>query len=310
MYEHPLDFSVANAPFVFRQISAVLTYGIYKLGFYYPNGIMFNEAGYDQRIFFAALFSNYLCLVATAWIAGLIVSQLTGSSSLTYQLMAGFLCFLSFHVQSVLITGLTEGASWLLMTAAFLAYIKRNMLILMIILLVSVLQRETILIAFASIAFMVWILEPTSRRYNGGVFIWSIICFAAYLSLRKFTGVTGYEQQMQVNLFFNQLVSFHFTKEILTQVGFSQNVFFIYMLLALVTFKAVPEQRFWMPVLLFAITILFLVGVVTGIGNNMGRICGIFSPIFASFACISLLRMDEGKSLSVHTTQINEGKLG
>ncbi|MBI3675224.1 MAG: hypothetical protein HY243_01230 [Proteobacteria bacterium] len=118
MYRHPLDFTVADPSHVLRQGSAVLTYLFYEIGVYYPAQISFHDSHIDQRLYFAALLANYVALLIAAAIAGEIAQAKTGG--LAYSLIAGLLCLLSFHAQNFVVTGLTEGVTWLFMALIFL----------------------------------------------------------------------------------------------------------------------------------------------------------------------------------------------
>src|SRR5450631_1529816 len=115
MYRSPLDFGVEKSPFVYRQLSAIATHIVYVAGIYYPNTIWFNDAGYDQHVFFAALLTNYVFLVLTAWVVGAIVEYELGENAFIPALLGGLLCLLSFHSQVSVITGNTEGVSWFLL---------------------------------------------------------------------------------------------------------------------------------------------------------------------------------------------------
>ena len=78
MYQTPLDFTAANAPWVYRQISAVLTHAMFAAGVYYPNETAFAGPAFDPRLFFAALATNYLGLVLSATLAGEVTRRETG----------------------------------------------------------------------------------------------------------------------------------------------------------------------------------------------------------------------------------------
>src|SRR5580658_922947 len=81
MYLSPLDSSAARSPFIYRQLSAIATHLVYITGIYYPNAIWFNDARYDQHVFFAALLTNYIFLVLAAWVVGAIVEREIGESA-------------------------------------------------------------------------------------------------------------------------------------------------------------------------------------------------------------------------------------
>ncbi len=293
MYLKPLDFSVADVPFVFRQLSACLTHLVYQMGIYYPNHIFFEDSRFDQRIFFAAIFSNYLCLIATSWLAGIAVNILSRTNSLIYPLIAGFFCFLSFFTQVTVLTGLTEGLSWLMLTAGFIFYLQRRLLLLSVILLLAVFQRETIIIVFGVIAAFGLVNTRNEEWYaNLKVFGWALLCFILYIGMHKFSGVPGNGGQTDLTALLTHLQLFRPTREIVFQGVLSQNLLVIYGLLCPMLIRYMPEQKFWMPALLTTIVVLIIVGIAAGIGNNVGRICGILTPIFAIFVSKALLHIE------------------
>lgn len=303
MYLQPLDLSAASGPFVFRQLSALLTHAVYVSGIYYPNDIWFSDPKYDQRVFFAAIFSNYLCLIAAAWLAGVAVEIKTGTSSLVYPLIAGLLCFLSFHSQSLVLTGLTEGLNWLMTTAGFIAYLQRRLILLGAILILAVFQRETIIIAFSVIAACGLVLDGVAaggRQFNAKVLGWTLVCFILYVIMRKVSGVEGYNEQVNSSALFAGLQQFHPTRQLVFQGLISQNVLLIYGLLCLIAVRKMPEQRFWIPALSATFIVLLLVGLAAGIGNNVGRICGILTPIFAIFSSTALQHIESARAPQNH----------
>ena len=48
----------------------------------------------------------------------------------------------------------------------------------------------------------------------------------------------------------------------------------------------------WLPVLLATLLCLNLAGLAAGIGNNIGRVGGLLTPIFAALAAVDLRRLD------------------
>ena len=68
-YLHPLNLHATVAPFVYRQVSAVLTNLVYRFGPYYETQIFYSNPRFDQHVFFAALLTNYLALAACAAVA-------------------------------------------------------------------------------------------------------------------------------------------------------------------------------------------------------------------------------------------------
>ena len=51
MYLSPFDFTAAPAPFIYRQLSAIVTHLVYAAGIYYPNAIWFHDAATTSMCF-------------------------------------------------------------------------------------------------------------------------------------------------------------------------------------------------------------------------------------------------------------------
>jgi len=291
MYLSPLDFTAAPSPFVYRQLSAIVTHWVYAAHIYYPNAIWFQEAGYDQHVFFAALLTNYVFLVLTAWVAGAIVEQL-GENRFIPATLGGLLCLLSFESQVSVITGLTEGLSWFLLALAFLFYLRRQALPLAVILTLAIVQRETILIVFASISGLALLLRPDERRFNGFVFLGSLMCCIAYLVMRmKIVPAAGAAFQTNPAALFENLRHLHVTRDLIFQGLVSQNLLWLF--LAAVAVAADRRTRtFWLPVLGGTFLVLAVVSLAAASPNNVGRIASILHPILAAFIAASCARLE------------------
>jgi len=300
MYRTPLDFSVAEAPFVFRQLSALLTHAILELKLYYPTEIQFQDPQYDQRVFFAALLANYLCLVATAWLSGYAVEIITGRRSLIFPLLAGVLCFLSFYGPFYVVTGMTEGLSWLMLIASFVAYLRHGTALLFVLLALAVLQRETILIVFAIISACSLWLRPEQRRFDARILGWTILCIVAYVLMRKLAPVAGYENQTQLGSAIETLRKLHINGALIFQGLLSQNIAFLCLAGGAIAGAWKTPKRFWGIALFAAFIVLLVAGLASGIGNNVGRICGILTPAIAVFCTLWL------RSFETTLSQTNE----
>jgi hypothetical protein len=291
MYLSPLDFTAAPSPFVYRQLSAIVTHWVYTAHIYYPNTIWFQEPGYDQRVFFAALLTNYFFLVLTAWVVGAIVEQL-GEDRFMPATLGGLLCLLSFETQVSVITGLTEGLSWFLLSLAFLFYLRRNALPLAVILTLAIVQRETTLIVFAAISGISLLLRPEDRRFNGFVFLGSLMCCVAYLVMRiKIVPAAGAAFQTDPVALFDRLKHLHVARDQLLQGFASQNLLWLFVAAA---FTAADRRTrtYWLPVLLGAFLVLVAVSLAAASPNNVGRIAAILHPLFAAFIAVACARLE------------------
>jgi hypothetical protein len=290
MYASPFNLHATQSPFVLRQVSAVLTYLVWKAHIYYPNHIWFQAPGFDQRIFFAALFTNWVFLVLAAATAGVIAEEIAGRRNPMIAVVAGFLCLLSFHTQYVVITGVTEGPSWFLLTVGFLAYLRKMRVTLALILMLAIFQRETLLIVFGCIAAFDLIRQRVDVPFRLMVFGWSLACFGVYLGLRRL--LPGYEDETHLGGVLSVLRSTPFNGDLLFQGLLSQNIILISVILALMVKGPTANKRRWLPVLLATLLCLDLAGLASGIGNNIGRVGGLLTPIFAALAAVDLKRLD------------------
>jgi len=244
--------------------------------------------------FFAALLTNYIFLVLTAWVVGAIVEHELGELTFIPATLGGLFCLLSFHSQVSVITGLTEGVSWFLLALAFLFYLRQQALSVFIILALAILQRETILIVFASISGIALLLQQDKQRFNAIIFLWSAACCIAYLLMRTIIlPIPGATEQTDPAAILEHLRTFHLTRDILFQGFLSQNLLWLY-LIAVILFGDERSRRLWLPTLLGTFLVLTVVSIAAGIDNNLGRIASILSPIWAAFVatfCVRLERM-------------------
>jgi hypothetical protein len=295
MYFSPLDFSAADPPHVFRQLSAIATHLVYKSGIYYPNAIWFRDSGIDQHVFFAALLTNYIFLVLCAWITGSIVQHQLGTRAFVPAALGGLICFFSFQTQVSVVTGLTDGLSWFLTAMAFLMYLRRRLVPLVVILTLAVVQREQILMLFASITSFTLLAGQNERRFDGLVLAWSLVCFAVHVLMWKMIGssvldITGGPTQLLANL-----LNFHPNSEFIFQVIISQNLLWIYIASALLLAWRTGEWSGWLPMLtgyFLLISVVTIAAVGTEESHNIGRYGGLLSPILAAGIAVSVIRLD------------------
>lgn len=316
MYLEPLDFTQAQAPFVYRQMSALIANGIYQAGIFYPNEIQFASTDYEQRVFFSVLFSNYIALLLTAVVVGNIVSLLTKHSSLLPSLFASLLCFTAFFTQKGVLTGMAEGWSWFLLALGFYGYLSRRLWLVIPILCLSMMQRETIPIVFGTIAILDLLIlrkGKTSTRFFMQVLASSILTFGSYLFMRTvWLPVSEYKEGAQLSLtgmfgnvtsFLSDIISFNISQELLFQGMFTQNTYLMF--ICLVFFAALQKRKQIKRLLLeksyflqisCTLVVLDLVGIASGIGNNIGRIAAILTPITAAYIVALMVAIEDGQT--------------
>lgn len=294
MYLSPLDLTAARPPAIYRQLSAIATHLVYATGIFYPNDISFHPDGYDQRVFFAALFTNYICLVITAWLAGTIVQQELKARAFIPATLAGLICLLSFHTQVSVITGLTEGPSWLLFASAFLFYLRRQSLPIVIVFVLAIFQREVILTLFAGIAGLAALTRSDERRFEGFVLAASVVCFIIYFLMRKMIVLPFSEVRAHMDpwAWLRNLRNFQLSWGLVFQGFLSQNLLWIYTVSAALAARRQREWPFWLPVLLGSFLILAGIDILTAEGNNLGRYGSMLSPVLAALITVTWIRME------------------
>ena len=293
MFQNPLDFAAANSPWIYRQVSAVLTHALFAAGVYYPNETAFANPAFDPRLFFAALATNYLGLVLAGAFAGEITRRET--NGFVFPLLAGLLCVLSFHTQSVVITGLTEGVTWLFFAALYLLYVRESRVAFAALLALSIFQREVIPVAFGLIAAFDYLTGPERRRYNLFVLAIAIACFAGFLLIRFYVIVApGYAPPLTPSAFIETLLAGPINlRELTFPILLSQNVILIAIGVGIVRWlkdRSVPRELF---VLLLSFAGLVVLGLGSGAFDNIGRIAGLMTPAFAALAARDLFWLEE-----------------
>jgi hypothetical protein len=297
MYEHPLDFTVTQAPFVYRQISAVLTYLVYKMGVFFDTPIAFQTDSETQRLLFAALVVNYTSLLLAALVATALVDRLTERDVPEFSLLAGFLCLLSFYAPVDVITGLTDGVAWLLIASLFYLYLVENRWLLAILFAVAVLQRETVFVIFGSIALFRLAVHPPSRGYNWFVLLAAAAGAMAYLVMRKLLfPAAGHRVQLDFAAWPMNFLTFRWTGDVAREGILAQNVVFICLGTAAVLRLLGRRLSPWLPVACVAFLALWLLGMATLIGNSLGRITAELTPLIAALSAVQLADIEEAIS--------------
>lgn len=288
----PLDPAAGAPPAIYRQLSAILTHLVYVAGIYYPNDIAFRDPRFDQHVFFAALFTNYVCLVFAAFLAGTIAQHELKTRAFVPATVAGTLCLLSFNTQVTVITGLTEGLSWLLFALGFLFYLRRQIVPVAIILVLAIGQREVILILFGAIAGFALLLRRDERRLDGVVFAWSLACFAVYFLMRTLAPLPHeVPAHLDPARWLADLRGFRFTKQFVFESLLSQNLFAIYGVSAGIAAWLRRDRVFWLLALVGAFLVLAVVAVAANESIGLGRLAGMMSPALAAFTVVAWERI-------------------
>jgi hypothetical protein len=281
MVGDPFDFSATYAPFVLRQIPAIVASIFYKLGFHYDTGAVIDLIGFDQdtkRRFFALILSSGLavCLSFTI-LAGYLRTKLRRNGMI--ELFALFGVFAAwFWFATAIIAPQTIAWGWLVSSLFLIAFLERNVALTFLACLMGLFSRETTLI-FALVMFLARVLFDGDRRRSD---VASVLVLAAgcltYLLLRKlFT--SGYEHQIDLRSHIDGLISFRPSRDFIFQSVLSQGL--IAMLLLGIAMK---RLRYALYLLLAAAAIT-----VIGIGARESRFAWVWGETLPFYAIIFFL---------------------
>jgi hypothetical protein len=323
MYLHPFQFNATAAPFVYRQLNALLVHLVWKLGIYHHDEIAFVGNGYDQRVFFAAIFANWLALVACATLVAAATRKLVPDRGEAWPLLGGSLCFFDFFAQPGVLAAQSEGVSWLLVAVAFLGWQRRSLSIVVAAVGLSVVQRETVPMVFGALSVFTAILRRDEWRFHLAVLGVTIIAFLAYVIMRLvWLPAPSYEQQLNPASFILMIGQWGrlATLDNLFQVFLSQNLLIALGVVTVLAVFARPSGATtsrWAESPTAALFLTTLALTVLGIGtldpvNGLGRVLSILTPIAAALLVQALaglfppplefaLQTDEKQSANIST---------
>lgn len=287
MYLSPLNVHAAPAPYNLRQVSAVITHLVLATHIYFHNNIVFPTPGYDPHVLFAAMLTNWGFLILTAWLAGLIAEQELGRGNAVAALMAGFLCLLAFQTPFFVLSGLTEGVNWFLLAAGFLAYMRKARLWLLLVLALSIVQRESIPIVLGVIAACDLALTREDRQFKLQALAGAVACFAIYFLARRLF-LHGSDGQTHFAAMLESIRHPGPVRTFFTQMVLTQSIAILFFAVALSERKGVRLRRVWVPCLFAAMIVLDALGVAAGIVDNLSRVVAILVPVLAGLAAAGL----------------------
>jgi hypothetical protein len=276
MVAHPFDFSAAPAPFVLRQIPAIVASVFYRLGFHGDTAAVVDTIGLDaetKRRFFAMILSNGLavCLSFTV-LAGYLRTKLATDGLINSLALFGILAAW-FYFPSAVIAPVTIGWGWLASSLLAIAFIEASAAMTVLACALALFSRETTLI-FGLMMFVALLLFEHDRTRGAGV---SAIVLAAscllYLALRiGFT--TGYEHQIDPAGIAGRLASLTFPIHFFVQLILAQGI----LILLLVLF-AMKRSRYAV-YLAAAAGVMALAAVATDV-SDVGLLVGETLPFYA-----------------------------
>lgn len=298
MIGNPFDFSATTAPFVLRQIPAIVAAGIYKLGLHYDTMAVVDLVGFDRdtkRRFLALIVSNGLavCLSFAALCHYLRTKLPTFGVVELFTLFGIFAAW--FYFPSGTIAPATVGWGWFASSLLAIALLERSLLLTCLACLIGMVTRETTLV-FALVMVTAVLLFDGERGRN--VVLSAIVLLAGcltYVILRKlFT--TGYEHQISPRAILANLTSFRLSRDFVFQSILSQGL-----LLLLVIGIAVKTPRYAAYLCIAAATV-----VVVALGAGVSETALVSGETLPYFAVIFLLAQADRLSRPAATASMAE----
>lgn len=272
-----LDFRSADSPLNMRLVSSFIVYCLSKTGLIYNTMTHIDDAPFSKVIYFNAIFVNYACVVLTCSIIFNIVYK--HKNSLVMCFLAGLLFLLGFGTIFYELMPLADAMAITLFAWALQYYYKKSWQII-IPLILLILQREYIFLAFGLIALLdYWKFR---NKYYLYCLLLNIVCFAIYILLRKLIFETPrYSHHTNVEFMLGS-----FTKEnfplipFIRQTFMTMNVFFIYVII--VIYKKIIKlriNRFEFNKSLFLLGQIIVLTFLLSLGNNAGRYFYMLIPL-------------------------------
>lgn len=301
MYSNPLNVEAASSPWIYRQFHAVITHILYVSGFFYETEISFKVTIEEQRFFFAAILSNYLAFIISSALFFWHFEKLDNFKQSFGALAASVLLLLSFSFQTTTLTGLSEGWSWLIILGAYVAFRKNKFTFFLLFISVSILQREMISIILFVIVFCYSIKD---RELYIKYILTCFVAFVTYILIRLYLfPVQGeYDNQLSItSQVYNVLNYFIPSKSVLFQGVLSQNLLILMIFLLVSSIEIFEKHKYSVIPLLLAGFVIYVISIGSGVGNNVGRILALLSPIYALIISEMLLGYIPSKSKLMDT---------
>jgi hypothetical protein len=271
----------ANSPYGYRILTPIIAHYVEKSGIYYKtsnspfkdNLFEYENKQYDSEILDALIFTNFILIIFSMFILYKTYEKYYNwgknkEINLLFLLMPlGLMLSTSTIVHGL--NGLTEGGSIFFISLCCFLIARGNIFIFTIAVFLGMFQRELVpLVVFIYCIFI--------NKYRFALI--SLLAFMAYFILRNLHPLTGFEEQLNLIAFFQNIKNFNLTKEFFLQVILSNN---IVLSLIIVYFIEDMEYRKFKYLLPFAMVfgMLLLISLGTGIGNNAGRILNMATPI-------------------------------
>lgn len=274
--------NAANAPFAYRVLTPTIAHFVEKSGFFYDSKITpyknhylsYNEQNYRPSTLSALIFTNYIFFALAAFFLYKTFSAVLGSENIRDRVIALGAPSLLFLPLSTVVhgyAGLTEGGSIFFISILCYLVAKNKLLLFFAFSVLSVFQRELI-----PLILLIYILfsSQLSNRLNFTAV--SLGAFLLYFAIKAYFQIPGNEHQTQAISLLSNILSFSIDKEFFLQAVLANNVPIFVALAAIVV-----GHRNLKPFIPFVLTCIVLatLGIATGIGNNLGRILNLATPL-------------------------------
>lgn len=273
------DFSKVRSPFNTRLVSSFFIYIFNKIGFFYNAEISYQHPGIDQKVFFNAIFFNYICLVFTAFTIYKMIVYFYKNKVFAWTI--GLLVFLGFGSLFYSLNTLTESFSFLLFSLIYFLYLLKNKSWIFVLLIMAVIQREYIFFVIGLVS-LIDLMVREEKRYYFIVFISSILFFFIYYILRKTVFyTTAHSDQLNISKLIENLFNPQFPiGPYIRQSLLNQNILILYF--SVIIYKFLNKLNFNHINLLITLSFVLQANFISFaaiLGNSCGRYFYITLPI-------------------------------
>lgn len=272
-----MDFHAADSPLNMRLVSSFFIYCMSKAGFFYDTMTQIDHAPFEKIIYFNAVFFNYLSVVATCVMIYYLARQ--RGQAVLISFLAGLLYLLGFGTIFFQLMPLADAFSVFLLTILLWHYHKRSYWIL-VPMVILILQREYIFLAFGLIALVDYI--KFRQKYYLVALAATVACFATYVILRKlFFETPRYSHHTNVEFMVSSLSTLHFPLlPFVKQTLMTMNICLVYFLVIFYKrYKRLEVNRHELLKINLLILQVLVLSFLLALGNNAGRYFYLLIPI-------------------------------
>jgi len=272
----------AEAPWAYRMLVPTTAHFVHKYGIFYDfqmtpfkdRYLLAEGTQYDASILHAIIFTNYV-FIALAAFSVYKATQVAFSRSERQEkwlpMLLPSLLFLSLSTSVHGYAGLTEGGALFMVAVLCYLAMANRLLLFSLVCSASTLGRELV-----PLVLLVYVLSVAKQSRRSSFAIVSFLSFVLYFLVRSLLGFEGNEHQTDVSSLVSNVLEFRISRDFVFQAILANNTPFFVLLAALAL--GVVILRPFLPYLLVTLT-LFMIGIASDIGNNVGRILNLATPI-------------------------------